>query len=740
MGNLRTLETEQNSQNGGTDQPMPEEDAPAPEGIWRKFAALGLVIAAIGLPINHLLGYGLLVLAVVLIFTGSVTGDTRRWGMAALLAAIVVAGHILLPAARIEEGHNIFIGDDPEAAATSGIPQEAFRLMAAQYAAQYPRAQHCQDEAHGCSRLARSAAQNGYAFSADGIYDHPDFSRRVTGINFSDPVTARFGVINDQVYNWSDASTDIPRFERDRRFWKIFDRFHLTLPLFVMYKFPQDFVGSALCWRGNVLWEGAGEHFAVINHAAMTCRRLQPDDIGRRIFGVSILRNAPLAVTLKARAMIRLRRAIEVGFTLLGVGGIIMLLVRWSLRRTLLPFTLIAGALLIVVLNDALFVGGLRALDGGDDGLTYVGYGRLILRNLLAGNWAAALRGEEPVFIFTPALRYFRAIEGLVFGDTFLGYLSVILALPFLVFAVFRRFLPVNWALGFILLWVFTPIGALFGSTFTLYVKAASRGYADPLAFAAFLAALVLVVPRPGATTRMSTAFWAALLFALAVFTRPNLVLAVGIMLAGAAFFALRERRPGTIAALGLGFAPILLSPLHNWVFGHSLVPFSDNVIRPETMRMLPTDYMWALWELLRLDVAGEHVVRGINQLAAWLSGPTELIALIPLHAAAIAILVRVGLFGQRFDPWLRLIALATLLQHGIALCYVVYDRYHLLTWLLTCLVTLVWVNAEGLALLDHRFDGLHDRWKRSASASRLKAAFARLRLFYGLPDNRAAA
>jgi hypothetical protein len=219
MGNLRTLETEQNSQNGGTDQPMPEEDAPAPEEIWRKFAALGLVIAAIGLPINHLLGYGLLVLAAVLVFTGSVTGDTRRWAMAALLAAIVVAGHILLPAARIEEGHNIFIGDDPEAAATSDIPQEAFRLMAVQYAAQYPRAQHCEDEANGCSRLVRSAAQNGYAFSADGIYDHPDFSRRVTGINFSDPVTARFGVVNDQVYNWSDASTDIRRFERDRRFW-----------------------------------------------------------------------------------------------------------------------------------------------------------------------------------------------------------------------------------------------------------------------------------------------------------------------------------------------------------------------------------------------------------------------------------------------------------------------------------------------------------------------------------------
>ena len=718
---------------------MPEQEVPASGKIWRKLAVLGLVVAAIGLPINSLLGYGLLVLAAVLVFNGSVSQDWQRWGGAALLTVVVIAGHLLLPAPRIEEGHNIFIGDGEGAAASSGLPQDAFRQMAAQYAAQYPREPHCEDEAHGCSRISRSASQDGYAFSADGIYGHPAYSRRVTGISFADPVTARFGVVNDLVYNWSDTSTDIQRFSRDRRFWKIFDRFHLKLPLFVMYRFPADFIGSALCWRGNVLWEGADERFAAINHAAMTCQTLQSDDVGRRIIGVSILHNAPLAMQLKSKAMIRVRRALEAGFTILGVGGIILLLVRWSLRRALLPLTLIAGALLIVVLNDALFVGGFRPLDGGDDGLTYEGYGRLIIRHLLAGDWAAALRGEESVYVFTPALRYFRALEGLVFGDTFLGYLSVALALPFLVFALFRRFLPVTWALGFILLFVFVPIGVLFGSSFTLYVKAASRGYADPLAFAAFLAGLILLMPPAAADVRarLTATAGAALLFALAVFTRPNLVLAVGVMLAAAAWFALRQRRFDTLAALVLGFAPILLSPLHNWVFGHALIPFSDNVIRPETMRMLPTDYLWALWELLRFDFAGDHVVRGLRQLAAWLSGPSELLAMIPIHAAANIILVRVGVFGDRFDPWLRSIALAALLQHGIGLCYIVYDRYHLLTWLLTCLVALVWIDAEGLALLKHRFSQWDHRWAKSAGSARIDAAFAKLRAFYGLKDDR---
>jgi hypothetical protein len=716
---------------------MPDLDVAAPGTTWRRLAVLGLVVAAIGLPINHLLGYGLLVLAAVIVFTGAVTTEISRWAGAVAITFAVIVGHTLLPAPRIEEGHNIVIDGGH---ATSALPPDVVNLMAEQYAAQYPPAIHCED-ATRCSRIAHSAAQDGFAFAADGIFGHPAFSRKVADIDFADPVAARLGVINDQTYNWADTSTDLQRFRRDRPFWKIFNRFHLTLPLFVMYRFPANFVGSALCWRGNVLWESADEHFTAIVHPAMSCRTLQASDVGRRIFGLSILRDAPLAMRLKVGSMIKLRRAIESGLTILGACGIVLLLVRPARRQTLLPLTLIAGALLIVVLNDALFIGGFRPLDGGDDGLTYQGYGRAILEHLLAGDVASALQGEESVYIFTPALRYFRALEGLLFGDTFLGYLSVMLVLPFLVFALFRKFLPLNWALAFVLLFVFTPIGILFGSSYTSYIKAASRGYADPFAFAALLSGLVLIVPRSAnnGTIRLRETFLAALFFALAVFTRPNLILAVGVMLAGAAFLALRQRRPFAIVALALGFAPILVSPLHNWVFGHSLVPFSDNVIRPETMRMLPTDYLVALWEILRLDVTGEHVVRGIAQLSAWLSGASELTVMIPLHAAAIAILVRVGLFGRAFDPWLRVIALSALLQHGIGVCYIVYDRYHLLTWLLTCLVSLAWLNSEGLVLVEQRFAGVNARWAKSATAERWRLAFASLRRFYGLTDRAAA-
>ena len=62
----------------------------------------------------------------------------------------------------------------------------------------------------------------------------------------------------------------------------------LTMPWYVMFQFPEPFIGSALCWRGDVLWEGADEQFATLHHADRACRTIERGDVGRRIFGVAI--------------------------------------------------------------------------------------------------------------------------------------------------------------------------------------------------------------------------------------------------------------------------------------------------------------------------------------------------------------------------------------------------------------------------------------------------------------------
>ncbi len=678
---------------------------------------LALAVAAIGLPINDITAYAILLVTAVVVLVGTIRLRAWRWLAALALALAVAAGHILLPAPRIEEGHNVFL-PGPDAANTSGLPRAVFDYLDRQFAEQYPPDKRCDDPSRGCWRTNRSAAQDGFGFSTDAIFDPGPYSRRVTGIGFSDPVHAHLGVINEHVYNWPPNASDIERFTRDKRSFALLDRYHLRFPLYIMYRFPATFVGSTLCWRGDVLWEGARDWFEPLSHAEMACRTISDADVGRRIFAVAIKLDRPLAMTLEPSWTVRLRDWLASALTLAGVLGLIGLMVRVEPRRLVWPAALIALSLLVVALIDINFIGGYRPLDGGDDGMTYEGYARDIIRFLLAGDIAGALRGDEPVYYFTPGFRYVRALEHVVFGETYLGYLSLVLALPFLVHALFRRFLPSRWATAVTLGFVATPLGALFGSAFLYYVKWAARGFADPCGYILLLAGMVALIPRADEVDDppVAPALFGAMLMALGTFVRPNVALASGVIVFGAILLALRQRAFARAGAIAAGFATLAVSPLHNWVFGHSLVPFADIVSQPQTLVMPPSEYFKAAFDVLHLDLASDHVIAAIEKIAWWLSGPGNFYATIPLNGAAVATLARVG-FAGRFDPWLRLIALATLLEHGTGVCYANWDRYHLVTWLLTALVAIVWLRQEGLPWLRKRSSGLRGQARLASTA-----------------------
>jgi hypothetical protein len=468
---------------------------------WLKLAALVLVVAALGLPINDLFRYALLVIATVLVVAGTVAARVAPWLAALAAVALCVLGQILFAAPRIEEGHNVFLVDDAGGgggALAAGLPRAAFQLMATEFNTIYPPARRCARDQVGCWR-GQTFPDRAFAFSADGIFDHAAYSRRVTGIDFSDPVHLRLGFINELGYNWNSRASDVVRARRDRSSLAFLHQWTLAMPWFVLYRFPADFVGSGLCWRGEVLWERADGTFDTIAHADMQCRALTADDIGRDIFGVAIAHE--LAMRLVPTWHVRLRQLVEPGLAFLGVAMVLALLTRVRGRRVVLPFALIAVTLLVAVFNDASFLGGVRPFDSGDDGLVYDGYARMMLRQLVAGDVAGALRGVEPVFYFTPGMRYLRAAEHLIFGESYLGYLSLVLLLPFLVFALFRRFLPLTWALALTLVFAAIPVGVFFGSSLVQYIKWAARGFADPAAYIFFLAAFVLLLgPRARST------------------------------------------------------------------------------------------------------------------------------------------------------------------------------------------------------------------------------------------------
>jgi hypothetical protein len=677
----------------------------------RRVAALALVIFALGLPINQLASYALLVVAAVLIVTGDVHAQARRWAAAAALVAVAILGQMLVAAPRIEEGHNVFIIDGAGGALEAGLPPVAFRIMAAQFDARYPADRRCDPRVEGCRRPLGLPARP-FALSADALLDRPALSRRVSEIDFDDPIWLRLGFTNERQYNWWDGVSDIHRVDRDRQSWRVFGRWQILLPWFVMYRFPAELAGSSLCWRGEVLWEGPPDQFAVLDHPAEACRTIEPNDIGGRIFGVAITEGSRLAMHLHQTLPLRLRQLAQGSLALIAVMGVVALLIRCRWRRTVLPLLFIGLAVVVTVAVDASFVGGWRPLDGGDDGLTYEGFARQMLQDLRNGDIGRALEGGESVFFYTPGLRYLLVAERFMFGDTHLGYLALMLLLPFLVLAAFRRFLPSRWALALTLVFLATPIGLLFGSSYVLYVKWAARGFADPAAFLAFLAGFILLVgrTRAGPDGRFGSAFAASLLLALAVFLRPNLVPLAGLLLGWAALLALDARHPARAAGLCIGFLPVFVMALHNWVFGHVFVLFASNATHV-TVYMLPLENAWAaLRELARFDFTGENARTLMHQIGEYLKGPTESPALMPVHLAAIGLLAWIAARGKTVDPWLRVVAAAIIVQGVLSLFFAVRSRYFFLNWLFSVLIIAQWFERDGIPRLERRFPALTAR------------------------------
>lgn len=672
-----------------------------PRGIavWRRLGALILALAAVGLPLNDISLYVLLLIVTVIAFCGEVSANWRAWAAAMTIVALAMAGQLLLAPPRIDEGHNVFL---PGGALERDLPADVYRHLASEFDRQYPLAKRCNAAAQGCW-LQTAPPDRAFAFSADGIFHKSGMSRAVTEINFSDPVWLRLGFINEGRYNWYPSS-DVQRARRDGRFWMGLHRWHLTMPWFEMIRLPADYVGGQLCWRGDLLWEGGEQRFSLWRGDG--CRAVESADAGRHVVGVAIQPDS-LAMRLEPPMPVRLKQIARYVFALAAILALIVILVRFKPRRTVVPFALIGLSALVIAIDDASFLGGVRPLDGGDDGLFYEGVGRDILQKLLAGDLWGFFEGGEKVFYYGgPGLRYFQALAHIVFGDSFLGYLSLVLLLPFLVFSLFKRFLPGAWALALAFLFVAVPLGELFGTTFFDYAKWAARGYADPAAYIFFIAALLPLLgsSSDGPRDHVAPAFFSGLLFALALFMRPLVAPAVAVMLGGAGLAALYQRQWRRLAGLCIGFVPALSMALHNYVFGGVFVLFSANVATAAHTPMPPFAYVEALRELLIGNLGGAHLHQGAVQLMNWLTGPSQLIATIPLHIAGIAILISVLWRGRTFDPWLRLIALAALAQHVPALFYAPSQRYYFLAWFLTCLVCAVWMQKIGMPYLRRRY------------------------------------
>lgn len=671
-------------------------------GVLQRVALVILEFAALGLPVTDLPGFGLLFVAALLAVYGRPVRLAWRWAVAVVLTIATATLPSLMPTPRIEEGHNAFVVTGPGQALEAALPRDVFIHMLDEFDQVHPPAQRCDPAIGGCWR-GSGVPDRPFALSADGLLQHPRYSRVVSTIDLGDPIWARLGFINERRYTWYVWVSDIVRFERDGRVLALLHRWQLRIPYFVMYELPASLVGSRLCWHGDLLWQRADGGYDVLRRETRDCRELTAADAGRRVFGVAIRPDLPLSIHLDPAPGVAFWNAAASTVRLAGAAGLLLLLVQCPWRRLVWPGILVLSSVAVLLLVDASFLGGFRPLIGGDDGLVHEGFARIMLSHLLEGDISQILLGDESVYYFMPGLRYFHFIERILFGDTNFGYLIVMLALPLLVWRLFLVFLPLRWGVVLSLLFVITPIGVLFGSTYFLFLKDATHGDADPLGLTLFLGGLLLIIEQvcSDRSRSVGAAALAGFVLALALIVRPNLGISIGVLLVGASIYVLRRWSFGQLAALALGFTPVLLLPLHNWVYGGVFVPLTSSANHPVNLVLPPETYVSAFTELLRLELGGSSLAAVFGHWGSWLSGLSHVWLFVPLHVAALAIVVMVVLSGRQFDFRIRLVAIATLAQQVIFIFWVYRNRHALLAWLLMLLVDLVWLRQCGLPYLE---------------------------------------
>jgi len=609
-----------------------------------------------------------------LLSLATVFGDIRlgrgRWLLAAavLVASLPIQSGI--PTTKIIERHNLFLRIVEGEAVQRQLPDRIYADMAESFERQYPLDRRCDAKNFGCWAyfgVPRTAS----AWSADHAFGEP--SRVVSGIDFHDLASFRLGVINEIQYNWYDFLTrGDPAFSEIKR---------ESAPFFVDYELPSSLVGSSLCIRGTSFWnETSG--FERLSGDGEYCRRIVSPQT--QVIAYSFDPAKPLAMRLQKTPSRLAWDWLSFALHLICAISIALCLVRLT-PRALPPIAIGAFALLAIYCVYPTLLTGFRVHDGGNDGLTHEGYGRNILQAAISGNWREALQGMEPVFYFMPGLRYFRALEKALFGDTNYGYIIAIAGIPIAIFCILRQLVPTKLAIATVATFVLSIAFPAAVLGFLPYVQFAEQGFPDTLGYLFFLIGIIYGFKAAQAPDDRLPACVSSFAFALAVFVRPNLAAGGAVFLSLWGIALIRERRWWNLCFAAIGLSPAFLITLHNWVFGKKLVLLTAAAFIKENLDMPPSRYASALGSLV-----------GRGDPADWLAVTRHLknwLQVLPGHSPwyhLVLLIMALSVCFRSEQTWrIRTLMATALSLHAVLWFWYPYGRYALMAWTLTAIATM---------------------------------------------------
>ena len=649
--------------------------------ITKIISVIGLCLI-IGLPLNDGLKLSMLCISLVFIIYGKYKDISFRYSFM-LLAIISIIFFIKfnIPQLNIIETNNVFLLDpqntDNIEFYKSNLPTPVFNYFTEQFNNNYLTSATCkQNQEHCWKKFVPTNKDNFNAFSADSFWlqDKTKISRIVQGININNRSDAKIGTFNDLKYNFFDPPIN--------------NIYRENMPFFIVYKIPKELLNMKLYWQGDILWPNA-QTYDVLIHKDFLYKTISNADLEKNIY-VSGIKNTPIPIKIYLEKNI-FYKFLDISKNILTIIGIITLLNMFSYPNKIKIAWVVAG-ICLQLLNIAFFakplLQGMPILVGGGDGLVFYGYARLMLQQLITGNYLEALRGLEDSFYFMPGLRYLRLIELILFGDTFYGYLLFLLFIPIIMFNFLKTiFSPKS---SMILLGLFfIPWLKYFGFANRAYINFTITGYSETLAYGLFLLSSGMIIKSIENTFFVRNFFVANFLLAIAVFSRPNLIIASTIIIVWGIWHLRYKLSVQQIFIILSGFSPILFMLWHNLYYANEFALFTG--IKSLTINLItpPITYWHAICEIFngKLGDATNHI-----QIQLHLWNRAVYFFRIPAILTAIYCLIT-----KKFNHKIRLVALLGLVMQLQLLFFNAKIRYAALAWFF-CFLTMIKVLAYIIA------------------------------------------
>ncbi len=617
-------------------------------------------------------------LILMLLYSGELIINLKNLILVVLICCIslFLRNNITVP--DISLGSNVFIGGKSyeNSIFKKKLPNKVYKKLNEDFISEFPNSVSGPDK-------------NLYDKSVKQIFFSHKETKSVKFINWNNRYEFSLGAFNDANYNaYGNQSPNRSK-----------------LPFFVKYTFPVEYsdTSSKFCWKGLAFVEKKEIH--EILHQNVKCIFIKENL--KKSENRFIIWLVETGKTPELQASLILTNSYKIKFIFLELIKILSCLTiaflifkRIEIRKASFFLFCFTFSSFLVYLYYPNIINKFVLFEGGNDGLLYVHFAHLISDYLSTGNFIEAFRGGESAYDLMPFYRYIWVINFILFEESPWILFFILTFIPISIFSILNKLFNKNWSIFILLCWFIIPMFEAFGFLHYYYVKLAIRGFAEPLSYLCFFCSIHLIFSIVEKKAKRSKSYSLeylviGFLLALSMGLRANILPACLIVLIYLIYKNFIYKNFNNIFNLAIGFSPILILPIHNYVFTNKFIPLTIAAYKDWNLGAKPSEYLELFLSFLSAKIDREL----LDKILSHIGGEIKLYEFW-YHLSIISCLYY--LFKKNKPEKIKLLSYVALGMISLILFYHVGGRYSYLTWTLALFVLLYWIKDFILPLTSH--------------------------------------